>query len=1076
MRLNDSLLMMKKTLIAFVLAACSMVQLHAQQYTLKGKVTDQSGEPVIGASVIIDGTHNGVSTGIDGDFAINVGPNDRLNVSFIGFTDKTVDVASKTYLEITLEEQTQAIDDVIVVAFGTAKKEAFTGSAGVVKADDIGKVQSSNIAKALTGKVAGVQMTTSSGQPGSGADIRIRGFGSLNAGNSPLWVVDGMPYSGDLNNLNANDIETITVLKDAASNALYGARGANGVIMVTTKKSRTREATVSFEAKIGVNSRAAQDYEYIKNPALFYETHYNALKNYYMNSGGLSSYEAYRRASANLTASANMGGLGYQVYTVPAGQQFIGSNGKVNPAATLGRRVVYAGKEYLIQPDDWTKAAFRSSMRQDYNASLMGSGEHFSAYISAGYLNDKGIVYNSDMERFTMRGKFDYQAKKWLKTGINATYTRFNYNSISGGGSNSSGNIFAYTAQIGPIYPLYLRDGEGNFMYNEDGIQLYDFGNGDNAGMVRSLFPNGNALAESRLDKSIAEGSAFNGTAFFEVSFLKDFKFTFNAGLSLDETRSTSSMNPWFGYYANSNGMISVGHSRLFEYNHQQILNYTKQVGLHNINAMAGHEYYDSRSYSVGGSKSGMFLPGNLELGGAIVDMQSASSGRSEYNNEGFFSRVMYDYDNRIFASASYRCDASSRFHPNYRWGSFWSLGGAWIISREQFMSGTSRWLDNLKIKASIGSQGNDSIGDFRYTNTYSIENANGQVSTVPSTHGSEKITWETNSNFNAGVEFSVLDGRVSGGMEYFLRRTTDMLLSFPVAPSMGYSSYYANVGDMSNYGVEVELNFVPVRRKNVVWDLSLNLTHLRNRITMLPQERRNTVVEGYEGYVSGSSFYGQGLPVYTFYMPKYAGVSSEGLSMWYVDEMIDEVPTGRRLTTTDYADATKYLCGNPIPALYGGFSTSVSFYGFDVGMDFTYQIGGQVYDSGYSASMYSPANSTTGLNWHKDILKAWSSENPASNIPRLQYEDQNQNAQSDRFLVDASYLNIQNINVGYTLPQKITRRLHIEKIRIFLACDNVWYWSRRQGLDPRQSFSGGSDHTVYSPVRTISGGINIQF
>ncbi|MCH5329783.1 MAG: TonB-dependent receptor [Alistipes sp.] len=1067
-----------KKLMMTCLLAFAVCALNAQQrHTLTGKVTDNAGLPVMGAAVVVEGTTNGTSTGIDGDFSLEVADNDRISVSFIGYVDKIVDVAGKTFLEITLEEKSESIDDVIVVAFGTAKKDAFTGSATVVKSDDIGKLQSSNIAKALSGRVAGVQTTTSSGQPGSGIDIRIRGFGSLNAGQGPLWVVDGMPYSGDLSNLNANDIESMTVLKDAASNALYGARGANGVIMVTTKRGRDKDATLTVEAKLGVNARAAQDYEYIKNPALYYETHYNALKNYYMNTGGYSEMESHRRANANLTSSANTGGLGYQVFTVPAGQDFIGSNGKVNPGAKLGRRVVYQGQEYWIQPDDWTKEAYRASLRQEYNASLTGSLDRVSAYISFGYLNDKGIVYNSDMERYTARAKFDWQAKKWFKAGINATYAHFNYNSIGGGGSNSSGNVFAYTAQVGPIYPLYIRDGDGNFMYNEDGIQLFDFGNGDNAGMYRALFPNGNALAETRLNKSLAEGNAFNGTGYFEISFLKDFKFTFNAGVSLDETRSKSSMNPWFGYYANSNGMLSVGHSRLFEMNLQQILTYNKKIGDHTIDAMIGHEYYNSRSYSVGASKSGMFSPDNLELNGAITDLQSASSGYGEYNNEGYFSRLMYDYDSRFFASASYRRDASSRFHPKYRWGNFWSVGGAWIISRENFMYSTRSWLDNLKLKASIGSQGNDSIGDFRYTNTYSIENSNGQVSTVPAGHGSEKITWETNSNFNAGIEFGVLKGVISGGIEYFHRKTTDMLLSFPVAPSMGYSSYYANVGDMVNQGVEIELNFVPVRRENVYWDISLNMTHLRNKITMLPQERRNTVVEGYEGYVSGSSFYGEGLPVYTFYMPKYAGVDEEGLSTWYVDETDDDnKPTGRKITTTDYAEATKYLCGNPIPKLYGGFSTGLTLYGVDLTIDFTYQIGGLVYDSGYVSSMYSPANSTTGLNWHKDILKAWSPSNTGSDIPRLQYEDQNQNAQSDRFIMDASFLNIQSINLGYTIPQHLTRRIKVDKFRVFLSCDNVWYWSRRKGLDPRQSFSGGSDHTVYSPVRTISGGVTIQF
>ena len=437
----------------------------------------------------------------------------------------------------------------------------------------------------------------------------------------------------------------------------------------------------------------------------------------------------------------------------------------------------------------------------------------------------------------------------------------------------------------------------------------------------------------------------------------------------------------------------------------------------------------------------------------------------------------MYDYAGKYFASASYRRDASSRFHPDHRWGNFWSLGGAWIISKENFMESTYEWLDNLKLKASIGSQGNDNIGNFRYTNTYTIENANGKVSTVFNAKGSENITWETNSNFNAGVEFSFLRGTVSGGVEYFLRKTTDMLLSFPVAPSLGYSSYYANVGDMRNSGVEIELNFTPIRREHVQWDINLNMTHLRNKITMLPSERRTKQVDGYSGYVSGSTFFGEGLPMYTFYMRKYAGVSDEGLSMWYMNETDDKGnPTGKRVTTTEYAKASDYLCGDPIPDLYGGFGTSVNFWGFDLSVAFTYQIGGLAYDSGYAAAMYSPANKTTGMNWHKDILKAWSADNASSNIPRLQYEDKDQNNMSDRFLMDASYLNLQNINFGYTLPAKFTKKVGIEKVRVYLACENVWYWSKRQGFDPRYSYSGSTSQATYSPVRTISGGINIQF
>ena len=448
--------MTKKIFLSLMAVLGLFLSAHAQEREITGSVKDHAGAGIVGATILVEGTTKGTTSGADGSFSIKAAPDNVLVVSFMGYQSHTIKVGTQTRIDVVLKENTQAIDDVIVVAFGTAKKEAFTGSATVIKSDDIAKSQQSNVAQALAGKVAGVQLTNTSGQPGESPKIRIRGFSSLNAGNDPLWIVDGMPYSGDLNNLNPSDIESMTVLKDAASNSLYGARGANGVVMITTKKAKSQEAHVTIDAKWGVNSRAVQDYAYITNPAQFYELHYSALKNYYVNSG-MSVGEAHLRANTNLTANANDGGLGYMVYTVPSGQEFIGINGKVNPAATLGRRLVYEGKEYYIRPDDWTDAAFRSSLRQEYNASISGQTGNASIYGSFGYLNNEGIAYNSDMDRYTARLRVDYQAKKWLKFGANANYTHFRYNQIddSGAGS-SSGNVFAYTTAVGPIYPLYI--------------------------------------------------------------------------------------------------------------------------------------------------------------------------------------------------------------------------------------------------------------------------------------------------------------------------------------------------------------------------------------------------------------------------------------------------------------------------------------------------------------------------------------------------------------------------------------------------------------------------------------------
>ena len=405
----------------------------------------------------------------------------------------------KPSVKVFLKSNTELLDEVMVVAYGTAKKSAFTGSATVVGSEEIGKIQSSNVANALTGKVAGVQLNTSSGQPGATTpSIRVRGISSINAGNDPLIILDGAPYDGDLNNISSQDIESMTVLKDAASNALYGARGANGVIIITTKKGASGQARVTVDAKWGSNSRATQDYNFIKSPAQYYEMYYGALKSYFMNEQGMTEAAAHVSANTNMLSSGDYG-LGYNVYTIPQGQYLIGTNGKLNPNATLGNVVSYNGQEYTVMPDNWLDEAYSHGLRQEYNVSVSAGTDKSSFYASISYLNNEGITANSDYERLTGRLKADYQVKEWLKFGANMSYTHFDANSLGeDGSSNSSGNIFAYATQIAPIYPLYVRDGQGNIMKDSNGITVYDFGN-NNAGMSRPFLSGGNAYAVDRV-------------------------------------------------------------------------------------------------------------------------------------------------------------------------------------------------------------------------------------------------------------------------------------------------------------------------------------------------------------------------------------------------------------------------------------------------------------------------------------------------------------------------------------------------------------------------------------------------
>ena len=1071
-------LMNKNGFFAVFLSVLLPVFAWGQEVTVSGNVTDSStGEPIPFASIQLKGTMTGGNTDIDGNYSIAVPQDGVLIFSSIGFKTVEVPVAGIMVHDVVMDPDSEMLDETIVVAFGTATRESFTGSATVVNSSDISKVQSSNPTRALEGLVAGVQMTTSSGALGSSPSIRIRGASSINAGTEPLYIVDGVPYSGDMNNLNPNDIESMTVLKDAASNALYGARGANGVIMITTKKAKAGKVTVNVDAIWGWNSKALKDYDYITDPAQYYETHYAALYNYYRNEQGMSASKAHLTASDAVTGPSANGGLGYQVYTVPEGQTFIGPDGKINPAATLGRVVNYNGNSYLLYPDNWMDETYHSSLRQEYNVSLSGSTGDAQIFASFGYLNNKGIVDGSDMYRYSARVRFDWQATKWLKVGANAAYTNFNWdNGNSGEGGASTGNVFSFAASMAPIYPVYMRDASGNIMIDEYGLKMYDYGDGRNAGMSRPNAANSNALQGLTLDKNNSEGNALNGSAYFTVDFLKDFDFTFNVGMGLDETRGTSVMNSYYGQFAPGGGSVSKSHGRTFYINMQQILTYDKTIRKdHHINVMLGHENYVNSVYSLGASKTQLFSMSNTELDGAVLDGQSASSSKSVYNNEGYFTRLQYDYKGKIFASASYRRDASSRFHPDHRWGNFWSLGASWLINEEPWFNAS--WVDMLKLKASVGSQGNDNIGDYLYVDTYQISNSNGELGVPFLRKGNPDITWETNTNFNAGADFDFFGGRLSGSAEYFYRLTSDMLFFFPLPMSNGYDGKYDNIGDMRNSGVEVGLNAGIIRNNRFQWDFNLNFTHYTNKILMIPDENKSSVIEGHGGYASGNKFLGEGLPLNTFYLRQYAGVDREtGESLWYMDITdSDGNPTGRRTVTSNYDDATQYLCDDPTPKLYGGFGTSLSFFGFDVSAQFTYSIGGLTYDSGY-ASLMAPPGGTVGSNYHKDVLKAWTPENPGSDIPRWQYNDQNVDGASDRFLIDASYLNFQNAQIGYTLPERITGKFFVSRLRVYLACDNIVYWSRRRGLDPRYSFDGSTSNLVNSPVRTLSGGINITF
>lgn len=1071
--------MRKLFLIMMTLLTC-VWNVQAQTRTYHGTVLDASdNEPLVGATIMPVGGGQGVAADVEGNFTITVPANvKKVHVSYVGYT--TQEATLEDGMVVKLHSGSTKLDEMIVVAYGTAKKSAFTGSAAVVGSEQIEKSQDSNALNALNGKVAGVQMSNLSGQPGdNNPTIYIRGISSINAGNSPLIVVNGAPYPGDMNDINPNDIESITVLKDAASNALYGARGANGVILITTKKGKVgQKATVVVDAKWGSNSRASQTYQTISDPRQYYELYYQYLYNYalslnYTNNG------AYLYANQNLTAQNNYG-LGYQSYSVPDNQYLIGTNGKFNPNATPGYLMNYRGTEYLITPDNWLDAAYKNSFRQEYNVSVSNASEAGQFYLSANYLSNDGITPNSDYERFTARLTADTQATSWLRVGADLSYAHYDAKYMDEDGvSNSSGNIFAAATEIAPIYPLYLRDADGQIMVDANGIKRYDYGDLANAGLNRPVFGNSNAVSSAILDTNKYQGNSFSGLGYAEIRFLKDFRLTSNNTVNYRNTKYSNITNPYYGSYASSNGIVSKEGDENLNYTFQQLLNWEHTFGVNNVSLLVGHEnYWNIMSYLYA-TKSNMFDPTNDELNGAITDVSSGSY-TTRYNNEGWLFRAQYNYDEKYFVSASFRRDASSRFAPEHRWGNFWSAGGAWLISKEKFMEPTATWLDLLKVKVSYGEQGNDNIGNFLYTDTYELVNGVGNPAATPSVKGNRNITWEKNGNLNYGIEFEMFNGRFSGSIEGFWRKTSDMLAWFTLPPSYGWTGYYDNIGDMENKGLEIDLQGTLVKTKDIEWNVNFNLTYYKNKVTYLPEERKTMEVDGVRGYSSGNFFYGEGIPLYTYRMYKYAGVDAEtGEALYWkrVTTQNDNGESVESLQAVPYGSSPDYfLCESSLPDVYGGFGTSLSLYGFDISVDFSYSAGGKAYDSMYASFMSSPTTSSRGSNFHKDLLNAWSPTNTTSDIPRLLFNDNYAVVTCDRFLTSSNYLSLNTINVGYTFPQKWVNKMCLQKLRVYFAADNVYYWSKRKGFDPRQSITGGGNATYYSPIRTLSGGVQITF
>ena len=994
-----------------------------------------------------------------------------LLISFIGLQSQ--EVAVKPVVKVVLKSDAEVLDEVVVTAYGTSTKGSFTGSASVMKADKIEKRQVSNVSNALAGAVAGVQILSNNGQPGESAKVRIRGVGSINAGTDPLYVVDGVPYDGDLSSINSADIESMTVLKDAASTALYGARGANGIIMITTKKGTSGKARVNFDAKWGVNSRAVKNYDVMTSPKNYMEKAYEAIYNGYTQINGYPADIAHVQANKTLLSNSG-GGVGYPVYTVPAGQLLIGSNGMLNPNATLGYMTEYGN---WLTPDNWEDEMFQNKLRQEYNINVAGGNDKSTFYMAFGYLDDQGVIEGSGFTRFSGRLKGDYKVTDWLKVGANVNYIN-SESRYPGDQTNtaSSGNAFYIANNIAPIYPMYVR-GEDKQIMTLTGRPVYDYGDGKSVpGYSRAFMQIANPAGDLVYNKTNYMRDVFNTNWFAELTPIKGLTVSARFGLNVDNTRLNLLNNPYMGQSAEYNGEVVQAAMRTYGLDQQYVANYNFTLqDIHHFDITAGYDGYTYEYTELSGQGQNLYDP-ESEFVSNTIDKKNATGFKQTYATEGFFGRVNYSYDDKYFGNVSYRRDASSRFSPDNRWGDFWAASVAWMITREEFMKNVT-WVNMLKLKASFGQQGNDdlllpagkSVGGsqknfYPWMDQYSVMGANGIFSDgTLFAKGNKDITWETSTSYNVGLEFALFNNRLNGSAEYFARKSSDMLYNKPIAGSMGYTYIPMNVGSMTNSGFELDLSYQIFNRKNFSWDVNFNATFVKNKINELHPDLKGQLIDG-------SNIYEEGESMYRMYLVKYAGVDEKtGEALYWAKDK-----DGKEYATANYSLAQTNKAGtdNLMPKVYGGFGTSIEAYGFDASIQLSYQLGGQIYDSGYRFMM---AGKGEGQNWHKDIYNAWTPANTKTDVPRLNAQDSFTNALSDRWLISSNYLSINNITIGYTLPSNLVKKMFIEKLRVYFTADNVGLIAKRKGLDPRQSYTT-STNSLYSPIRTISGGISLTF
>ncbi len=1075
----------------FLLLLCLIVGFGvamAQNTKVSGVVVDESGEPIPGVSVSVKGTSQGTYTTENGTFQLNVSSASAvLSFKYLGMKDQDVP-AKPGSMKIVMQNDEQALEEVVVtVAYGQSKKVALTGAVTSVDAKVIEKRPVTSVAAVLEGTL-GVQVNNTYGQPGSDPAIRIRGFTTINGTNSPLYVLDGVPFGGNISDLNPQDIESMSVLKDAASAALYGTKASNGVILITTKKSRNEGLNIRLNINQGIFERGLKDYDRL-NANEFMEAMWMGYRNNLMTSLP-KDYPTKELANAKTNASLVSDQLRYNIYN-KANNELFDANGKLFADAKI--RDGYAGDL------DWYEPMERKGYRQEYSISGDGSTAKANYLFSASYLDEQGYFKNSGFERFTGRSKVELTPKKWFTTGFSLSGSYQVTNRSNGDSSDSFTNPFMFCRDIAPIYPIHLHDmTTGNYIMDGTGNKQYDAG----SLYARPQFLARHVVWENELNMDRGYRNTLDGLLYATVTFLKDFKFTVKGDLNNRTSEQQIYENAKIGDGSGNNGRAGRESYRYKEYTFQQQLTWGRTFNeSHYVDVIAGHENWAwERNYTYL-RKANEVFPGKTDLINFKV-LTSIDGYQDNLKSESYFVRGRYNYNEKYFADASFRRDGSSRFHPDHRWGNFWSAGGNWIISKEDFMLGLKDKINFMKLRAAYGEVGNDGgVGYYGYMALYSMSQNSNMGALYKSQNEATNIKWEAATSFGVALEGRLLN-RLDFSLEYFDKRSRDLLFDVNLPLSAGATSSSSavatltkNIGSIANRGVEIGLNYDIVNDKNLKWSVGLDVTSYKNEILSLPDENKeNGIIDGTKKYMIGHGMYDYWMYQYVgvdqmtgncLYKPNYdnyyIGTPVEGKTA-LPSQYVVQVNGVNYTTYTTYAE--RNWSGSAIPDATGSFNTALRWKNFNMGVLFTYGIGGKIIDYTYQGLM-SMSGSPSAM--HKDILNSWSdvpagmTETSPNRIdpngtPVIDYaRSQYNNSTSTRFLQDASYLVLKNINLGYSLPKSLVNKMDINGLTINLTVENLVTFTSLQGMNPQQSFNGTNYNYMVTP-RVYSLGLNVQF